>query len=956
MSYVLRKMQQDAVDACIDFFQNGKPGKNGIAVCPTAWGKSLLISNVVAALDAPALVFQPSKEILEQNLAKFQAYGFRPSVYSASMGRKTVGDITLVTIGSVAGTSGKKNARASKAHLFQDFPYVVADEADLIGSKSGQYKAFFEELSGVKILGVSVGPESIIEMTGGPFGSGFVGQIEQAFAVALSSGLTIRRYLEKYDIIDLQGACSRGWTGEGFDWKPCNSIIRHCGEGLPMKAITAHGHRLTATEDHSIYRAVPGLERYPRNGRPKYYPRIDCPPSSDLRIKDRLIGDDGANWEYSSESVYDLVEVCRTQIPKTKVRVACDLAEWSVEALSAYATSPRAKPQAQRWKKSGTVPTAAYCAMGDRAPVAKHLLLEGSRATSERFIRLSDWAYVLGFYLGDGWITYEKKQTGSMGFAVEREMVPTVKSALENLNGIKWRVRIASPPKHESGSDELRAANVFVVALLTEVCGRVRCYEKHVPGEWITSWPIAARRQLLQGMIDSDGSYGPTERNKSGRTFTTTSRALADGLMSLLRSIGVTGSLHERKLKPGDGGTVHGRKIVTRLPSYAVVWSGHAQEGDTRGKKGTPQRFIHDDLSFAELPVRAVRDWPSPPFVYDLSMDGHPSFVASGVLVHNTATPWRMSSDSFGTMAKFLTRTRPRIFSEIVWYTQVEEMVQNGYWAKLEYKHVKGFDRHAVKANSTGADFDDRALQLHFFKIGFQDKIVEVVKRLKTQRKNALIFTRFVQEAEYVASQVEGLAVVTADTHKAEREAIGREFREGRLWGIVNCAVYTVGFDYPQLETVVVARPTKSLRLWYQMAGRGVRIHPEKESCWLVDMCDLVSEFGKVEDLKLYCEGESKWAMFGKPGGEEEVQLTNVNLRKDGNRCNRCGSELGFWMRHCETGNKSPLQRPPFGMKPNIRLIRNAEDKTVYEIVGTNHPDSEFINHNAVCRREPASA
>jgi superfamily II DNA or RNA helicase len=955
--YVLRQMQQEAVDRCTRFFLDSKPGKNGIAVCPTSWGKSLLISNVAQALPEPSLVFQPSKEILEQNLAKFHAYGIRPAVFSASMGRKAVGEITLATIGSVAGTkAGTKNSRASKAHLFQDFPNIFVDECDVVGAKSGQYKSFFDELEGVKILGVSVGPESVVEMFGGPYGQGFVGSIEQAFAVALSDGLTIRRHLGEYDIIDLQGVASRGWTGEGFDWKPCNSIIRHRADGLAMRSITAHGHRLTSTTDHCIYRAVAGLEKYPRSGRHKFYARLDCPPSSDLKVGDRLVGDNGAHWDRVPESVYDLVEIAAARL-RSKVRVACDLSSFSVDTLAALATSRKPRDQAARWRKTNTLPLSAFRGMAAAAPLATGLLLEGSRARIERFVRLSEWAYVLGFYLGDGWITYEKKQIGRLGFAVEHALVPTVHRALTQLKGVRWNVRKPKPSKYQTGSVELHAANPFVIALLTAVCGRVPCSEKHVPGEWIISWPRAARLQLLQGMIDSDGSYGTTERNKSMRQFTSTSRALIDGLMSLLRSLGVSGSTYERKFKPGDGGVVYGRQICTRLPSYTVSWSGHAQDGDSKGKKGTPAKYIHDELSFTELPIRSTTNCEIlPRYVYDLSMDGHPSFVASGILAHNTATPWRMSHDSFGSMAKFLTRTRPRIFHDIVHYTQVQEMVENGYWAKLEYhKMFSGFDRHSVKVNSTGTDYDERALFLFQQKIGFQDTVADVVQRLKKYgRRNCLVFVRFVKEAEYIASKVPGLVVVTSDTPPAERAAIGREFRAGRIWGIINCGVYLVGFDYPELDTIVLARLTKSLRIAYQSMGRGVRIHPDKESCYIVDMVGLTDEFGKLEDLKLYCEGESKWAMYGKPGGEDEIQLTNVYLSNSGEtRCPKCGSSAGFWMRHCETKNSARIQKPPFGVAPNIRLV-SIDGKTFYQVAKPGDPldapQPEYTLHHRVCR------
>lgn len=322
-----------------------------------------------------------------------------------------------------------------------------------------------------------------------------------------------------------------------------------------------------------------------------------------------------------------------------------------------------------------------------------------------------------------------------------------------------------------------------------------------------------------------------------------------------------------------------------------------------------------------------------------------------------TATPYRLTSDGFGSILKFLTRTRPRIFSEIIYYVQNKELFDQGYLAKLEYHKVSGFDRHAVKSNSTGADFDERALQLHFFKIGFQEKIVKVVTRLiERGRKNALVFCRFVKEAEFVAEQIPGAALVAAETHKAERAAIIDEFRKGRIKVLVNVGVLTVGADFPELETVVLARPTKSLRLYYQMVGRAIRPHSDKETAWVVDMCGLTDEFGHIEDLMLYCEGDVKWSVYGKPGGQEEKQLTQVYLNdKGGNRCKQCGQAIGFWMRHEVTGNSAGLCRPPAGVQPNITLRKNLEGKTVYAIPRSGDPDFgqvEFIMHRVICGKQ----
>ena len=99
--YQLRDYQKESVNAAVRFFENGYR-RNGIIVLPTGAGKSLVIANIAYRLDAPVLVFQPSKEILEQNYAKLCAYGeMNAGIFSASFNRREVRKITFATIGSV---------------------------------------------------------------------------------------------------------------------------------------------------------------------------------------------------------------------------------------------------------------------------------------------------------------------------------------------------------------------------------------------------------------------------------------------------------------------------------------------------------------------------------------------------------------------------------------------------------------------------------------------------------------------------------------------------------------------------------------------------------------------------------------------------------------------------------------------------------------------------------------
>lgn len=237
-----------------------------------------------------------------------------------------------------------------------------------------------------------------------------------------------------------------------------------------------------------------------------------------------------------------------------------------------------------------------------------------------------------------------------------------------------------------------------------------------------------------------------------------------------------------------------------------------------------------------------------------------------------TATPYRLASTMQGSILKFLTRTRPKLFSEVVYYVQNGELFRQGHLAKLEYHKIKGFDRSKLRTNSTGADYTDESIQKHFRELDFAGKLERVVLRLlEINRKGVLVFTRFLEEGNHLVKRIPGVTTVSAETPSAERDRILKEYRAGKIRVVANVGVLTTGFDYPELDTVVLARPTMSLGLYYQMVGRVVRPHPSKAYAMVVDMVGLMEQFGRVEDLRIESSGRQKWhvASNGK-------QLTNV--------------------------------------------------------------------------------
>ena len=275
-----------------------------------------------------------------------------------------------------------------------------------------------------------------------------------------------------------------------------------------------------------------------------------------------------------------------------------------------------------------------------------------------------------------------------------------------------------------------------------------------------------------------------------------------------------------------------------------------------------------------------------------------------------TATPFRLHSNSFGSTLRFLTRTRPRIFQDVVHVTQVGDLARQGYLAPVDYRERGVIPRDRLKLNSTGADYTDASVQLAFRELGFAGRLQgEVQQLLQEGRKSVLVFTRFVEESRALAAAIPGAAIVTADTPDHERARILEDFKAGRVRVACNVGVLLTGFDFPALDTVVIARPTVSLSVYYQAVGRCIRPHWDKPRAVVVDLVGLTKQFGKVEDLMLQPGGRTgeQWVVTSRGRA-----LTNVYFGDRDQAASPAASRRRYWAQRNGGGSQQRFSARTF--------------------------------------------
>lgn len=261
----------------------------------------------------------------------------------------------------------------------------------------------------------------------------------------------------------------------------------------------------------------------------------------------------------------------------------------------------------------------------------------------------------------------------------------------------------------------------------------------------------------------------------------------------------------------------------------------------------------------------------------------------SGVKVIGlTATPFRLKkyNDPF-TMKTYsqinmLMRERPKFFNKILYVTQISEMYEKGFLCPIKPIEM-AWSNGDLRVNTTGAEYTEKSMDYSMKAQRVHERLPDIIRQsIEKGRKHRVVFVKNVADAIDLARKVPDSDCVHAGTKKKDREIMLKQFREGKIKTIFNVGVLTVGFDFPALDTVIVARPTMSLALYMQMVGRGLRLSEGKNDCAVVDMCGNMAKFGSIENIEYKLDLSGKWVVMNGEKLLSGVPLNKVNDIENG--------------------------------------------------------------------------
>jgi len=247
-------------------------------------------------------------------------------------------------------------------------------------------------------------------------------------------------------------------------------------------------------------------------------------------------------------------------------------------------------------------------------------------------------------------------------------------------------------------------------------------------------------------------------------------------------------------------------------------------------------------------------------------------------LIGFTATPYRMG---MGNICH-----KDHILNEICYEANVSDLIRDGFLCKLRSKVGDVQPKlDLVKKNSSG-DYVLKSLAAAVDQRDIVSKAIHSAMKIiiAETRKSIVFFCVDQAHCERVSVELRKYGidapVVTAKTKHHDRDRYAEGFKNGRYKALCNINVYTEGFNAKRVDCIVLLRPTLSKGLFVQMVGRGLRLHPNKTDCLVLDYAGCISKHGPIDCIDA---GETKLK-----GCEECGDIFSLAIRK----CPNCGWEI----------------------------------------------------------------
>ncbi len=235
------------------------------------------------------------------------------------------------------------------------------------------------------------------------------------------------------------------------------------------------------------------------------------------------------------------------------------------------------------------------------------------------------------------------------------------------------------------------------------------------------------------------------------------------------------------------------------------------------------------------------------------------------------------------------------LFEQMVIAATIQDLIDQGFLVDCDVYAPSAPDLSKVKI--TAGDYNEKELGEAVDK---PDLVGDIVREWKKHANGTptVCFATNIAHSKHIVEQFLAAGVsaehVDCYTDDNERAAILSRVAAGQTTIISNVGILCEGWDFPACKTLILARPTKSLIRYLQMAGRVLRPHPGKDRALILDHSATVQNIGfPTDDFPMELDDGKPKTSSGGSKKEEEKKPTKCPscsyLKKNGGKCPVCG-------------------------------------------------------------------
>lgn len=221
-----------------------------------------------------------------------------------------------------------------------------------------------------------------------------------------------------------------------------------------------------------------------------------------------------------------------------------------------------------------------------------------------------------------------------------------------------------------------------------------------------------------------------------------------------------------------------------------------------------------------------------------------------------TATPDRGDMKNLG-----------QVFESLAYEYTLPKAIKEGYLSPIKAVTIPlqvdltgvGIQSGDFKAGDLGTALDP-----------YLERITEEMEKYCREKKT-VVFLPLVKTSQKFRDilNAHGFQAAEVNGESQNRAEILDDYAKGRYNVLCNSMLLTEGWDCPDVDCIVVLRPTKVRSLYCQMVGRGTRLAPGKDHLLLLDFLWHTERHELCHPAHLICESE------------EVAQKMTENLEKD---------------------------------------------------------------------------